>query len=127
MLRSKYKIRAQNCITHAQVSVNPLNMRIGYHTDWAAAFPFGEMGLPNNYDLPVVSLLDFGFDYDDGFRKAAGERVWRGVTASERQLEHNAAAAGLSLDDHRQRLKDRYKRLYSALKLTGAVNEQATQ
>ena len=124
MLRSKYKIAAQNCITHAQVSVNPLNMRMGYHTDWAAMFPFGEMGLPNNYDLPVASLLEFGFDYDDGFRKAIGQGGWRGLVAAERQLERDAAAAGISVDNHRTQLRDRYKRLYSALKLTGAVDEQ---
>jgi hypothetical protein len=124
MLRSKYKLPAQNCITHAQVSVNPLNMRIGYHTDLASRFPFAEMGLPNNYDLPLASLSEFGFDYDDLFRKAVGDSGWRGITVAERNLERAAAGSGISVDHHRQQLRDRYKRLYSALKLTGAVDEQ---
>ena len=40
MLRSRYKIPARNCVTHAQVSVNPSNMQIGYHVDWGSSFPF---------------------------------------------------------------------------------------
>ena len=35
-------------------------MKIGYHTDWAGGFPFAEMGLANNYDLPLASLTDLG-------------------------------------------------------------------
>ena len=124
MLRSKYKLHAQTCITHAQVSVNPLNMRIGYHTDLASRFPFAEMGLPDNYDLPLASLSEFGFEYDDLFRKAVGDSGWRGIAAAEREFERTTAASGLSVDNHRQQLRDRYKRLYSALKLTGAVDEQ---
>ena len=38
MLRGKYAIAAENCVTHAQVSVNPDNMRIGWHTDWGSRF-----------------------------------------------------------------------------------------
>jgi hypothetical protein len=34
MLRSVYKIADGSCVTHAQVSINPDNQRIGYHTDW---------------------------------------------------------------------------------------------
>ena len=45
MLRSRYNIPATNCVTHAQVSVNPSNMQIGYHKDWAENFPFPEVGL----------------------------------------------------------------------------------
>jgi hypothetical protein len=102
-----------------------MNMRIGYHTDWAAMFPFGEMGLPNNYDLPLASLSDFGFAYDEGFSKSLGSQVWRGLTASERQLERDAARLGLDRDEYRGRLQERYARLYSALKLTGALDEAA--
>ena len=49
MLRSRYKIPGRNCVTHAQVSVNPSNMQIGYHVDWASIFPFEKLGLPDNY------------------------------------------------------------------------------
>ena len=37
-------IPATNCVTHAQVSVNPANMLVGYHTDWAGNFPFQRSG-----------------------------------------------------------------------------------
>jgi hypothetical protein len=61
MLRSRYQISAENCVTHAQVSVNPSNMQVGYHTDWAAGFPFEALGLPDNYELALPSLWAFGF------------------------------------------------------------------
>lgn len=40
LLRSRYSNPPENCATHAQVSVNPSNMQIGFHVDWAAGFPF---------------------------------------------------------------------------------------
>jgi hypothetical protein len=46
MLRSRYKIPGRNCVTHAQVSVNPSNMQIGYHVDWASSFPFEGLDCP---------------------------------------------------------------------------------
>lgn len=61
MLRSRYAIPAANCVTHAQVSVNPSNMRVGYHTDWASSFPFEELGLPDNYALISVGRVDVWF------------------------------------------------------------------
>jgi hypothetical protein len=124
MLRAKYKISPQNCVTHAQVSVNPGNSRIGYHTDWAAGFPFAELGLPPNYDIPPASITDFGFDYDDAFRQALADKPWRGLAMAQRQLERDAAASGVDGDQHRSQLRQRYKRLYAALKLTGATGEE---
>lgn len=126
MLRAKYKIAVQNCVTHAQVSVNPNNMRIGYHTDWAAQFPFGEMGLPHNYDLSLPSITDFGFEYDDSFRKTMGEEVWRGLRIAERELLADASERGLDVAERREQLKQRYTRLYAALKTTGALDESLT-
>ncbi|MBM3761290.1 MAG: N-acetylmuramoyl-L-alanine amidase [Acidobacteria bacterium] len=67
MLRARYGIAAENCVTHAQVSINPSNFQIGYHTDWAGNFPFEAMGLPDNYTLPLASLHLFGFNYDGTF------------------------------------------------------------
>jgi hypothetical protein len=123
MLRAKYRIIAENCVTHAQVSVNPSNMRIGYHTDWARAFPFEEMGLPNNYDQPLASLTDFGFEYDAMFQKAIGSTRWRGLDVSEAQFGKQSAALGRSKNAFRTWQQERYRKLYSALKLTGAMEE----
>ena len=75
MLRSRYRIAATNCVTHAQVSVNPTNMRIGYHRDWASSFPFGALGLPDNYAQPPASLMAAGFEADPAFFHAAGPRL----------------------------------------------------
>ena len=96
MLRAKYKIRSENCVTHAQVSVNPSNMRIGYHTDWARGFPFAALGLENNYDLSLASVSDFGFEFDNLFRQAAGPSLWRGIALAESQIAQDASGFGLS-------------------------------
>ncbi|MEO8131107.1 MAG: peptidoglycan recognition family protein [Bryobacteraceae bacterium] len=123
MLRAKYKISSQNCVTHAQVSVNPSNMRIGYHTDWARGFPFAALGLDNNYNLPPASLSDFGFEYDGLFRRAIGPDFWKGIPLAEAQMAQDAAGKGSTYYAHKAALQDRYHRLYSALKLTGALEE----
>jgi hypothetical protein len=75
MLRSRYRIDPRNCVTHAQVSVNPSNFRIGYHTDWAGSFPFQRLGLPDNYALPLPAVTLFGFTYDTAFVDRAGDRL----------------------------------------------------
>jgi hypothetical protein len=115
MLRSRYGISASNCVTHAQVSVNPSNMRIGYHTDWASSFPFSGVGLPDNYARPLPAVVLLGFEADRSFDRAAGVRMAAAVDLSERQQQQQAAAAGLSLRAYRKVLQDRYWHLAAAL------------
>ena len=108
MLRAKYHIAAMNCVTHAQVSVNPRTMRLGYHTDWAANFPFREVGLGDGYDTPIAALTLFGFDYDSAFLHANGRRVWPGLVTAQEQLVREAAAHGTTLDLYRRTLHQRF-------------------
>jgi hypothetical protein len=115
MLRSRYGIATEDCVTHAQVSVNPLNMRIGAHTDWAAKFPFAGVGLPDNYSIPLPSMAVFGFNYDSVFLEATGAR-WRGLDLAELQVARQAAAEGLETKRYRAILQHRYKDIASALK-----------
>lgn len=123
MLRAKYKIRSENCVTHAQVSVNPSNMRIGYHTDWARGFPFAALGLDNNYDLSLASVSDFGFEFDHLFRQAAGPNLWKGIALAESQIAEDASGFKRSVEAYRTLLQDRYRKLYSAFKLAGTLEE----
>jgi hypothetical protein len=116
MLRAKYKIAAANCVTHAQVSVNPSNMLIGYHTDWAGVFPFAEMGLSDNYGSAPSSLYAFGFGYDGSYVKMAGNRVWQGLLLAEDQMQRQASAAGLPFSKYRSSLQQRYREIIAALK-----------
>jgi hypothetical protein len=109
MLRSKYHIAAMNCVTHAQVSVNPQTMRLGYHTDWAAHFPFREAGLSEGYDTPIAALTLFGFDYDSAFLRANGRRVWQGLVTAEEQLVRDAAAHGTTVELYRRTLHKRFR------------------
>jgi N-acetylmuramoyl-L-alanine amidase len=115
MLRSRYSIAAVNCVTHAQVSVNPDNMHIGAHTDWASAFPFPALGLPDNYSSPVASLTAFGFEYDVAFLKVIGER-WKGLEASDAQVAAGAAAEGVPVARYREMLRHRYKDILGTMK-----------
>ncbi len=115
MLRSRYGIAAENCITHAQVSVNPSNMRIGSHTDWAGKFPYAGVGLPDNYSIPLASMYMFGFEYDNVFLRATGTR-WRGLDLAELQVARQAAEEGLETVRYRAILQHRYKDIASALK-----------
>ena len=115
MLRAKYGILALNCPTHAQVSVNPSNMIMGYHTDWAGNFPYEEIGLPDNYALPLPSLLFFGFAYDPSFMTSTGARMWKGLLAAEDQLREQAKQKGISVAEQKAALRERYKRLSAPL------------
>jgi hypothetical protein len=111
MLRSRYKIPGGNCVTHAQVSVNPSNMRIGYHTDWASSFPFEVLGLPDNYATPSPAISLFGFTFDASFQQQAGSRLVAEAQEAERGLVERAGAAHLSLAAYRNALHRRYWKL----------------
>jgi hypothetical protein len=115
MLRSKHSISAINCVTHAQVSVNPSNRRIGYHTDWAAGFPYGRLGLPDNYARPVAALWVFGFTYDAQLAETAGNGYRQGLLLAEEQLRQNATAHGLTPAQWRARLQNRYRGILKEL------------
>jgi hypothetical protein len=116
MLRARYKLAAANCITHAQVSVNPSNMRIGYHTDWAANFPFKEMGLPDNYARPLPALYLCGFNYDQAYLTSTGGRVEAAVALSESRLADAAVARRLPVESYREFLKKEYRKNLLALR-----------
>jgi hypothetical protein len=121
MLRYTYRFPAGNCVTHAQVSVNPANMRIGYHTDWAGNFPFTEIGLGDNYEEPLASVFAFGFDYDGIYVQSTGRRLWQGLRASDDQLRLQAAALGLPVPACKRVLRQRYEKILAAVKAAAAT------
>ncbi len=109
MLRSRYHIAAENCVTHAQVSVNPSNMQIGYHIDWASSFPFVQIGLPDNYQHPLPALWAAGFEYNPEFQHWAGDRIRAGIQFAEDRLAARASQAGVPLHLFRKRLQKVYR------------------
>ena len=115
MLRDRYGIPAGNCVTHGQVSVNPSNMRIGYHTDWASGFPFEQLGLPNNYVQPVPALSVFGFKYDPSSLPLGGSPMYAGVELAERNVHDAAVESGLSEPAYRRILRKRYREIIAGL------------
>ena len=124
MLRSRYHISATNCVTHAQVSVNPSNMLVGLHIDWASSFPFEQLGLPDNYRLPLPSLWAAGFEYNPEFQHWAGDRIGLGIQAAEDRLAARAAEAGIPLRSYRRRLQKQYRQ---QLELVRAANANADE
>jgi hypothetical protein len=121
MLRSRYRIPAGNCVTHAQVSVNPSNMLAGYHTDWAAGFPFEPLGLPDNYQRALPSLWAFGFTYEPAWRSSAGSGMASGVKLAEQDLARSAALAGVQPTAYRKLLRERYRAWLAAVRRTPAT------
>ena len=116
MLRARYKIPAANCVAHAQVSVNPSNGRAGFHTDWAANLPFRELGLTDNYQRPLPSVLLFGFTTE-------GPLAEEGA-ASEALVEQQAGARGIPLQRYREILQRRYLDAIGASRSKGVLGEK---
>lgn len=114
MLRYRFDIPASNCITHAQVSVNPSNMLAGLHVDWAAGFPFEAVGVTDNYRVPSPLVWGLGFDYDAHFRGKAGEPLRGAIDDAEALVAAKAASAGVSRAAYKERLRRRYREMLSA-------------
>jgi hypothetical protein len=123
MLVNKYNIPLTNCITHAQASVNPDSMIIGYHTDGSGDFPFRELGLPDNYSLPLPSIFLFGFEYDPSVLMATGFRMWRGLLLADEQLRQEAGLQQISLGQYKLKLRERYRTSMAILKTMGVIKE----
>lgn len=127
MLRSKYHIAPGNCVTHAQVSVNPSNMQIGYHIDWASSFPFERIGLSDNYQRALPSLWAAGFEYDQTFQQRAGDRIGAGVQLAEDRLAASAAEAGMSVHAYRKMLQKRYRQQLEAVRQANADESEESE
>jgi hypothetical protein len=117
MLRSRFKISDTNCVPHGLISVNAKKMLIGYHVDWAKGFPFAALGLTDKYEVPLPSMTEFGFTYDEHLTQTMGGRVWPGVKLAEIELARKAEEQGLSPSAMRKQLRRRYRQQLELLKL----------
>jgi hypothetical protein len=126
MLRSKYRIKAGNCIAHAQVSVNPSGHLIAYHTDWATHLPYRELGLPDNYQEAIPSICLFGFRHDAIWDGAGVDGLGKGIQAGEAVVREQARRLGKSVEAHRRLLWQRYRELIQALGQPGAPKERSS-
>jgi hypothetical protein len=107
LLRQRFAIAPEMCVTHGLTSVSPKQKLIGYHRDWARGFPFEAFGLPDQYAQPLPSVAIFGFGYDDEFLHAVGER-WPGLVAAEQLLADEARAKGITLEALKRQRQARY-------------------
>ena len=122
LLRARYGIADINCVPHGLVSVSAAKKLIGYHADWARNFPFGALGLSDNYQVPPPSITAFGFGYDDDLVARLGGSLWPGVAAAERELAERAESERVEIDFLRERLQKRYSEDVEMAKLARGPN-----
>jgi hypothetical protein len=128
VLRSRYRIDDTNCVTHGLVSVNPSNMLIGYHHDWISNFPFEALGLTDKYKVPLPSVSEFGFGYDDFIVKKLGGAVWLGVSLGETAFGKRAASENFDIEEFRRKERARYKNYLNVVRNSRlAKNEDHTK
>ena len=108
VLRSRYNLDDANCVTHGLVSVNPSNMLICYHHDWARNFPFAAFGLSDKYKVAPASVSEFGFTYDDEIAEKLGGDVWSGVKLGEEEFRRRAEESDMTPEEMRPRMRERY-------------------
>ncbi len=109
LLRARYQIADINCVPHGLVSVSSGKKLIGYHADWARNFPFGALGLRDNYQVPPPSITAFGFGHDEDLVARLGGSLWPGVAAAEQELAKRAEGKGIELGDLKAQLQRRYQ------------------
>lgn len=127
MIRDRFAIPAELCITHEMVSIAPKEGLIGYHTDWAGRFPFARLGLPDNYQTPMPAISEWGFRYDRDFVKAIGGEPWAGVQESVRSLRTDAKRHGLSERAYRSLLQRKFQQYLSRTRALAPQQSWADQ
>lgn len=109
ILRGRHRIEDANCVAHGIVSVNPSNMRICFHQDWASGFPFEAMGLSDKYQVAPASVAEFGFTYDDETVGKLGGALWPGVAAAEEEFARRAAQARQEPEELRRAMREAFR------------------
>jgi hypothetical protein len=109
IIRSRHEIDDENCVTHGLVSVNPSNMLIAFHHDWARNFPFEAMGLSDKYKIAPASVSHFGFTYDDEIVSKLGGALWLVVVRVEDVFRARAEREGRTPDELRELMRARFR------------------
>jgi hypothetical protein len=78
--------------------------------DLSRGFPFARFGLSDKYQQPLPSIVEFGFLYDDYFKKIFNDELWRGIRYSEEILQRQAGNSGMSFAEYRKSLQQRFSR-----------------
>ncbi|MGH8184941.1 MAG: N-acetylmuramoyl-L-alanine amidase, partial [Steroidobacteraceae bacterium] len=108
LLRQRFAIAPEMCVTHGLTSVSPKQGLIGYHRDWARGFPFEAFGLPDLYAQAPPSVALFGFGHDEEFMRAVGER-WPGLIAAERLFAEQATERSVTVEALRRERQALYR------------------
>lgn len=112
VLRSLYSIDEANCVTHGLVSLNPDAMQIAPHYDGARGFVFEAMGVSDKYQVPPVTINEYGFTWDDELLTKLGGSLWPGVAKAKDEFAQRAAAIGVDVETLRKQMRDTYRKQY---------------
>jgi N-acetylmuramoyl-L-alanine amidase len=128
ILRSRYNLSDTNCVTHGLVSVNPSNMLICFHHDWARNFPFTAMGLSDKYKVAPASISEFGFTYDAETIRMLGGALWSGVKEAEEKFQRRAAESNMKPDELRRQMRQRFlEQMNQQRTLRNSTTEEETE
>ncbi len=126
VLRSRYNIDDADCVTHGLVSVSPEQMQICPHYDGARNFPFEAMGLSDKYQVPPVTVSEFGFSWDDQTLAKLGGKMWPGIAIAEEDFKRRAAAMKIEVKELRKQMRDHYnEQIELSRRLRGDSQAQA--
>jgi hypothetical protein len=109
VLRSKYNIDDANCTTHGIVAISKETGYIGRKQDWIRNFPFDLMGLTDKYKVPLPSMSEYGFTYDDEVLQKLDGKLWEGAIIGEREFKKRAERANVDPETLRLQMLERYK------------------
>ena len=127
VLRSKYGIDDENCVTHGLVSVNPSNRLMGYHTDWVSGFPFEAVGLTDKYKSELIAISEFGFSYDASYVSSAGGVSWPGLELSDAKIRAEAKADAETLGNERAARREIFRKAFEMQHALDTGREGALQ
>ena len=85
---------------------------------------YQELGLPDNYLLPIPSLFMFGFDYDAHFMMSAGSRMLKGFILADERLRRDAGGQHLPVSQYRIQLRQKYRTNIETLKRLDIIKEK---
>lgn len=127
MLRAKYRLPVANCVTHAQISVNPGNFEVGFHYDWGNHFPFQELGLPDNYQEPLAAVYLFGFEYTQSYLDVTSRSLWTGLRSADQRLRAQAQKEKLPVAAYTDKLRSRYSQMRAWMRARTQSAEQGEE
>jgi len=86
-------------------------------------FPFREIGLTDNYQIPNPSIYLFGFEYDPVYMSATGPGLWKSLAEADERVREAAVQHGMNPAEYRKVLQQRFRDRQSVVQPKNASEE----